>query len=160
MKYLQVEDFSCRPLLDNTFDHFFSFACFCHISPHGTGEYLRNLWPKLKSGCHGFLMVADYDKHNRSIDDLKQRLRLSRYFQRRLCLYLPIVLAAKLVNLVDPRKLTHARNKNEDTQPYPGRWYHLGTKAACDLLESLGYQVVEPDVGVNHRDPAIHFRKP
>jgi Methyltransferase domain len=160
VNYLQVEDFSCRALPEDAFDYFFSFGCFCHISPAGTREYLQNLWSKLKSGCHGFIMVGDYDKHNRACGELEQRLHLSRYFQRRLCLYLPIVLASKLVKFADPRKLMAARNKNEDTQPRPGRWYHLGTKEACDMLESLGYRVVVPDVGVNHRDPVIHFLKP
>jgi len=39
VRYVQVEDFSCRSLPDNHFDYFFSFGCFCHISPAGTHEY-------------------------------------------------------------------------------------------------------------------------
>jgi hypothetical protein len=160
VKYIQVEDFSCRPLPDDRFDYFFSFGCFCHISPTGTHEYLQNLYPKLKSGCHGFLMVADYDKYNSAVKDFKDQLRLSRYFQRRLCIYLPAVLMARMANWVDPRKPTTPRSKDQGTQHYTGRWYHLGTKEACAMLESLGYRVVAPDVGVNHRDPVIHFMKP
>jgi phospholipid N-methyltransferase len=160
VKYVQVEDFSCRDLPDNRFDYFFSFGCFCHISPMGIQEYLKNLFPKLKSGCHGFIMVADYDKFNAAVAEFKKQLQLSRYFQRRLCIYLPVVLMARLANRIDPRKHLTVRDKNQGDQPYPGRWYHLGTKEACAMLESLGYRVVEADVGVNHRDPVIHFRKP
>lgn len=41
----------------------------------------------------------------------------------------------------------------------PGRWYHAGVEKTCLMLESLSYRVIEPDVGLCHRDPIIHFTK-
>jgi hypothetical protein len=160
VKYIQVEDFSCRALPDNRFDYFFSFGCFCHISPQGIHAYLQNMYPKLKSGAHGFLMVADYDKYNVAVDEFKKHLQPSRYLSRRLCIHIPAVIMARIANWFDPRKVTFPRSKNQGPEPSPGRWYHLGTKEACAMLESVGYRVVEPDMGVNHRDPVIHFVKP
>ena len=157
--YLQVDDFSCSALPDNRFDYFFSFGCFCHISPAGTHAYLKNMFPKLKSGAHGFLMVADYDKANAAVDEFKRRMQPSRYLTRQLCIHIPAVLMARMANWFDPRKLTAHRSKNEGGEPAPGRWYHLGTKEACAMLESLGYLIIEPDMQVNFRDPVIHFLK-
>jgi hypothetical protein len=48
----------------------------------------------------------------------------------------------------------------EDSEPAPGRWFNAGIKRTCAMLEGVGYEVVEPDVGTNVRDPIIHFRKP
>jgi hypothetical protein len=48
---------------------------------------------------------------------------------------------------------------NEDQLPRPGRWYHMGTDAACELLQGLGMEILERDMGINVRDPLIHFRK-
>ena len=67
---------------------------------------------------------------------------------------------ARMANWLDPRKQTVPRSKNQGAEHYTGRWYHLGTREACAMLESLGYSVVEPDVCVTHRDPVIHFMKP
>ena len=52
------------------------------------------------------------------------------------------------------------RDLDEDDEPRSGRWFHLGTEAACAMLERHGFEVIDPDVGVVHRDPVIHFRKP
>jgi hypothetical protein len=51
-------------------------------------------------------------------------------------------------------------NKNEDLLPCPGRWYHTGTLQGCEILRSAGYRILDCDVGVNPRDPIIHFQKP
>jgi len=159
VKYFQVEDFSCRALPENHFDYFFSFGCFCHISPQGVHAYLQNILPKLKSGAHGFLMVADYDKHNVAVSEFRKHLQPSRYLTRLRSIYIPTVIMARICNWFDPRKVTLYRDKNQSDEPHPGRWYHLGTKEERAMLKSLGYEVIEEDMGVNHRDPVIHFRK-
>ena len=64
VEYIQVKDFSCDQLPDNFFNYVFSFGCLCHISFDGIAEYATNLFPKLKSGCNCFWMIADYDKAN------------------------------------------------------------------------------------------------
>ena len=52
VKYIQVEDFSCKDLPENYFDYMFSFGCLCHVSFEGTTEYAKNLFDKLKSGAN------------------------------------------------------------------------------------------------------------
>ncbi|MGH7334128.1 MAG: hypothetical protein ACREKS_15570, partial [Candidatus Rokuibacteriota bacterium] len=51
------------------------------------------------------------------------------------------------------------KDKNEDSGPRPGRWFHAGTDRTVKMLAKVGYTIVERDVGLVHRDPIIHFRK-
>ena len=148
IRHVQVADLSCSLLPDEHFDYFFSFGCFCHLSPLAVREYMTNLVGKLKPGAHGFLMLADYEKFNAA--QLAHGQSLTRLVPpalqeeaRRLCARLPVFLY----------------DVNEDQVPRPGRWYHMGTDAACDLLQGLGMEIVERDMGINVRDPLIHFRK-
>lgn len=163
-RYFTVSDFSCGMLPEDHFDYFFSFGTFCHIPPVGTEEYLRSLFPKLRSGAHGFLLIADYDKHNRALGSRELWLR-------RLIISDPRRALGSTWNWLADRALARKyrpayagdyqpRRKDEPDTPQPGRWYHLGTTAGCRLLERHGYEVVSPDVGTLHRDPIIHFRKP
>lgn len=159
VKYFQVNDFSCSMLPDDKFDYFFSYGCFCHISPLGVNEYLKNMYPKLKSGAHGFLMISDYDKLNKAIGDV-QKLTIERAFEG--LRFLPV---RWTLNLLKSLKLVKPlgwgkRNKDEDMNPVSGRWYHLGINEACELLISHGYKVLDPDMEVNQRDPMVHFFKP
>lgn len=160
VKYFQVSDFKCSMLPDNKFDFFFSFGCFCHISPAGVYEYFYNVFPKLKSGAHAFVLIADYDKCNNLLKDY-HKYSFERIFDWKP--YLPIKLLVRLIvkvlNIFYPL-IFPKYNKAEEMTPAPGRWYHLGTKEACDMLESIGYKVIDPDVGTIHRDPVIHFIKP
>jgi len=50
-------------------------------------------------------------------------------------------------------------NKEEDLTPSPGRWYHLGTDWFVSTIESLGFEVLDRDIGCNLRDPVVHFRR-
>ena len=158
VQYFQVDDFSCSMLPDNHFDYFFTFGTLCHISFDGISEYMKNLYPKLKSGAHCFAMVADYEKFNRAIDN-KENLNI--------------------INVLKPKnkikrwlwslqwKVTKKYGvppkydlENEDDTPRPGRWYHAGVERTCRMLEEHGYQVLDSDVGAVPRDPIIHFVKP
>lgn len=161
IRYLQVNDFSCKKLPDNYFDFLFSFGTFCHISWEGQCQYYKNLYVKMKRGATAMIMFADFDKYNTAVKISKQlRVRrihgnivksslgdvifyIRRYFRNKLY-------GKKDINLLD---------KN-DTSSIPGRWYHAGISETCKVLESLGWKVINPDINISHRDPIIHFRKP
>jgi len=128
VEYHTVTDFSCSALPDNSINYVFSFGVFCHISYSGISEYLKNLRPKLAPGANCFIMFADADKY------------------RGLCGNNGFVCE------MDGRAYA-----SYDGDPSPGRWYWVGTERFCDLLRSLGYEVVAPDVNVYPRDPICHF---
>jgi hypothetical protein len=163
--YHQVTDFSCSALPDDHFTYFFSFGTFCHIPFAGIAEYARNLWPKLKSGSHGFLMIADYDKYNHAVshfqpysawrvcDLLQPKKRWKSAFWRRAVPYFQKSALKHQANF-------RMRTPDSDDASSPGRWYHAGVERTCGLLSEIGYDVLDRDVGVLHRDPVIHFLKP
>ena len=61
-------------------------------------------------------MVADYDKFNVAVGNFKDRMRLSRYFSRRECIYLPAVLIARLANC--PKGVVEVREERTDPLYY------------------------------------------
>lgn len=154
VKYFQVEDFSCSMLPEDHFNYFFSFGALCHVSFTGITKYLTNLYPKLKIGAECFIMIADYDKYNACLDN-KDKLTIYRH----LPFHKLIILNWKLYKMMFRSMLDLRRSYPESQRPAPGRWYHAGIKQTCELLTSLGYLVVSEDIGVNQRDPVIHFRR-
>jgi Methyltransferase domain len=64
--YVQVTDFNCEGVPDNSIDYFFSFGCFCHISRAGTKDYFANIYSKMTSGADGYVMISDYEKRDRA----------------------------------------------------------------------------------------------
>jgi hypothetical protein len=165
VRYHQVSDFSCSDLPDNHFTYFFSFGVFCHIPFWGVTEYLRNLFPKLRSGCDAFLMVADYAKNNDAVshyepisawrvcDLIRPKKPLKAAFWQRAVAYFQETALAHQDNF-------RLRPPDANDMPRPARWYDAGTDRTCALLADLGYHVIDRDVGVLHRDPVIYFRKP
>jgi hypothetical protein len=151
VKYFQVNDFRCEMLPDNGIDYLFSFGCFCHVSFAGITEYMKSLRSKLRSGAHGFILVADYEKFNRTMDNF-ERFSILRPFPW------PVRMLAAAYRRLKPHPFTRLPLDGDD-RPSPGRWYNAGTERTCEMLEQLGYTVVEPDMQVNHRDPVIHFVK-
>lgn len=152
--YHQVEDFTCSTLPDDYFSYLFSFGCFCHLPFDGAAEYMRNLYAKLRAGSHGFILISDYHKYNRAIENWSA-LTIGRALSTRRDLP-----ARKTWSLLGSnRKRPQLKDPREGTQPRPGRWYNIGTDRFCRLLEQIGYKVVDRDVGVNHRDPVVHFAK-
>lgn len=152
VKYFQVLDFACRELPDDHFNFMFSHGCLCHVSFDGITEYAQNIFPKMKSGAECFWMVADYEKFNaananRSIWDALARTVPAHGK--------PLI--AQLKQMTE--KVSHIPPDPDDL-PAPGRWFDAGTKRTCGMLESVGYKIMDPDVGTNLRDPIIHFRKP
>jgi len=149
VRYIQVSDFSCSDLPDSHFDYLFSFGVFCHIVKEGQFAYYRNLWPKLKPGANCFVMFGDFDKGALAFKHLS-RFRISR-----------LTLRAFLSGLRRERwQRKHNWHEKENRPPVSGQWYHVSTAETADCLRSLGYEVVSPDIGINLRDPVVHFRKP
>jgi hypothetical protein len=157
VRYFQVEDFSCDMLPENHFDYFFSYDVFCHISFAGTTEYMRNLRAKLKPGAHCFVMVADFDKYNRAIDEFEKysiyselfpRAKWARPFRR------------LLEKAVRKSHCFERQIKSDGIAGTPGGWCHAGTDRTCAMLQDLGYRIIDRDLGVSPRDPVIHFTWP
>jgi hypothetical protein len=154
IRYIQVSDFSCRDLPENYFDFIFSFGTFCHISWEGQCAYYRNLYPKAKAGATAMVMIADFDKYNAAYRNVN-KLRTVRIGWQGL------LRSARFNARVVQRRLTGKLEQDKsDTTIAPGKWYHAGVERTCRFLTSIGWEVVNPDVGLIPRDPVIHFRKP
>ena len=185
LHYFQVHDFECRDLPYDHFDYLFSFGALCHVSPDGIRAYARNLFPRLKSGAHAFLMIGDYDKANlmrANSDqyDVVSRLvraktvralngvdkRIARPLGMRAFLWgrLPVRWRLGVERALGSRPLTRTRlrykDKNEDLMPRAGRWFHSGVEETAQMFAECGYTVIAKDVGLVHRDPILHLQKP
>lgn len=158
VKYFQVKDFECEMLPDNYFNYMFSFGCLCHVSFEGIAKYAVKIYPKLKRDSNCFWMVADYDKFDRAVSN---QTNLSVYntcvaLMPKSRRYLP--LKWLLLYFMERQKLQFIE-ADENTEPKSGRWYHAGIERTCSMLQEVGYQVVDSDVGTCLRDPIIHFIK-
>lgn len=158
INYFVATDFSLGMVEDNSIDYFFSFGCMCHISPDMVEEYIRNLSDKMCDGANGFMMIADYEKANMAIDNVRNlsslRVLQSVAFNGRR--YIPL---KKLASAIRPQMTAHLRFRklDEDMIPRPGRWYHMGLARALDALTRNGFLVINPDIDAVKRDPVIHF---
>ena len=162
LDYHQVEDFTLSMIANGTIDYVFSYDVLCHVSFAGISEYARSLYRVMKPGAHGFVMVADYRKFNAFVDTLGQRSALNVMLRPwRLGRIRPF--GAWLVRryaIREAHRLSlHRMSLHEDDQPSPGRWYDAGTDATCDLLRSVGFTVLDEDMGVDPRSPLIHFQR-
>ena len=50
--------------------------------------------------------------------------------------------------------------KIDDFDQEQGKWHDAGQDRTCEMLEKIGYKIIEKDVGTIPRDPIIHFIKP
>ena len=155
VKYVQVEDFSCRDLPENYFDYMFSFGCLCHVSFEGTTEYAKNLFDKLKSGAECFWLVADQEKYQKfiaspSVYNIREQSapRGKKYAFLR------------LVQKFFPDASEKHFGEYDPFQAGEGRWYHAGKTRTAEMLTSFGYEILDEDVGTIPRDVIVHFRKP
>jgi phospholipid N-methyltransferase len=153
--YHKVTDLSCSVVPDNHFTFFFTFGCFCHLPSAAVVEYMTNVRLKLRPGSHGFMMVADFRKYNHAVENL------SRYADTRAChvrRFAPIRWLWEIMwRTAWPYNLRPMPIGDSEAS---GAWHDFGTDEACKMLEELGYRIVDPDCGVNHRDPVIHFVRP
>lgn len=152
--YLQVSDFLCEALPADHFDFVFSFGVFCHITPEGQRAYFRNLFPKAKRGAQAMIMISDFDKFNAAVRNLN-RVRTIRPTPEGLAQSAKFNAGVALSRLRGRLEQDRA-----DTSLAPGKFHHAGVAETCRFLESVGWEVVNPDVGLVPRDPILHFRKP
>jgi hypothetical protein len=155
LRYFQVEDFSCSMLPDNHFDYLFSFGCLCHVSFDGITAYAANLRTKLKPGAHGFWMVGDSEKFNAAHRDAQPAGLWENVIpnRRRYALLKKLFLRIERWHRRAPIKISASQ------KPRPGRWYDAGAQRTADMLASLGYRVLDVDVGSCLRDPIVHFQR-
>jgi phospholipid N-methyltransferase len=167
VQYFKVDDFTCNCVPDEHFNYFFSFGCFCHISPAGSREYFKNLHRKLISGSHGFVMIADFEKRSKAAADIE---RLSGF---RVCdkkRYWPARFLWRLIYSLHPSDAVKAgvrpvdredRIELEEANPEraAGRFQYLGIERGCQMLRDAGFEIADPDVGTIHRDAIVHFIK-
>ena len=155
VKYFQVEDFECKELPENYFNYMFSFGCLCHVSFEGISEYAANIFGKLQSNTPCFWMIADKQKYSRFIEQADN-------------FDIWNALAPKRKNLAPLKyifkqfsKISRPDYMNTDEfEENKGHWYDAGTERTCEMLEKIGYKIIEPDIGLLPRDPMIHFIKP
>jgi hypothetical protein len=156
VRYVQVRDFTLSDLPDDRFTYSFSFGALCHVSFDGIAAYAASAFGKLRSGAHCFWMVGDYAKFNAAVAAVDRLSPWHRMVRRPR--YAPA--RALLALLGRPDHPPHPVPPDTDEEPVAGRWYDAGTDRTCTMLEQVGYRVVDPDTGVNHRDPVIHFVRP
>jgi SAM-dependent methyltransferase len=162
VRYHQVEDFTLSMVPDKTVDYVFSYDALCHVSFAGISEYARSLHRVMKEGAHGFVMVADYRKYNEFVDGLGSDNALAALLPKH---RYPMVrrLGARLIRQYSRwdahRRGIHHLNQSEDDAPSPGRWYHAGAAETSSLLRSIGFMVLDEDMGVDPRSPVIHFQR-
>jgi hypothetical protein len=157
--YVKVEDFTASMLPDDAIDYVFSFDTLCHVTFDGIEAYARHLLPKLRDGAHLFWMVADFDKYRAFIDDRHRRsvawpfVRLfgNRAYRR---------LLERQAREIDDREAAKYRDFLALPEgPEGSWWYDAGADRTCEMLEAVGYQVVDRDVGADPRSPIVHFVK-
>lgn len=165
VEYLTVDDCSMEGVPDESGDYFFSFGVFCHLAQDDVRLYLASLFKKLKRGAHGFLLIGDFDKYNRLCSEQNRYSvlrRLERIPQRR---FLPLRWGYRAINFcsepfVKLQPIDKNRSDNFCTPEGLGAWHHFPLDALCSHLSHTGFEVLDPDVGANPRDPIVHFLKP
>jgi len=170
VRYLEVSDFSCADLPAEHFDFLFSFGTFCHIPVEGQQQYLRNLLGKMRKGATAAIMIADFDKYNEAV---RRYGNSSVAFRRypagltrgrklldagRALLEIAYLLTGRRPPgvLFDPMGL---RDKAAIDRGQ-GAWFHAGVDETCRFAQSVGWEVVNPDVGLCVRDPLVLLRRP
>ncbi len=162
VNYIQATDFSLSQVPDRVVDYFFSFRVFCHLKPEMCEDYVSSLAKKMRSGAHGFLMIADYDKYNRCLDHADE-VSIKRFVNSRK-IWLPAKIGYLLSWKLFPSRADLRRvSKDEDIdsvrdETTPG-WYHWGVSRACQAITEAGFKIIERDMEVVPRDPIVHFVK-
>lgn len=143
-------------LPDDAFNYMFSFGCLCHMPFECVSEYARNLYPKLRSGSNCFWMIADYEKFNKSIDNIS----VNSIYRRLLDSTTRFSFLNPILSLISLRQMPCKILPDINLDPSPMRWFNSGVPQVVGMLESVGYAVIDRDVGTCLRDPIIHFVKP
>jgi len=155
VKYFQVEDFECRQLPENYFNYMFSFGCLCHVSFKGITEYATNIFDKLQPNTPCFWMIADKRKYNNFIEHSKE-FNIWDALSPKRRKFAPLKYIFNAFS-----KLARPTYMDLDVfEEGQGHWHDAGVDRTCEMLEKIGYKIVEPDIGLIARDPMIHFIKP
>jgi len=157
--YIKVDDFLMKEIPLETIDFTFSYDSLCHVSFASITEYASSLFPRMRLGGNGIWMVADYHKYNFFLENQQRFSALNFLLPRRCYPMVRRALQTIIVKFNTIRYRLRTLDINEDSVPRPGRWYHAGTKRTCEMLESVGFTIVDPDMGFDFRSPIIHFRK-
>lgn len=155
VKYFQVADFSCRELPENYFNYMFSFGCLCHVSFDGITEYATNIFGKLQTGANCFWIIADKQKYGKFIGNAETFNIWTGLSPKRRHLAPLKYLFKTFSKTMQPFSL-----KSTDFGDSQGHWYDAGAVQTCEMLEEIGYRIIEKDVDLFPRDPMIHFIKP
>jgi SAM-dependent methyltransferase len=155
VKHIVAQDFSLDGVPDNSIDLFFSFGCFCHLKPEMCISYINALARKMRANANGFLMIADYDKFNACVSDVSGRSIFRAFTHRR---FAAVRAAFRLsLKLFRDKFVQRPLDKFEPDSTEAGAWFHFGAERACEALRNAGFRIIEADMGINHRDPVIHF---
>ena len=155
VKYFQVKDFECKDLPENYFNYMFSFGCLCHVSFEGMTEYAANIFDKMQSGANCFWMFADKKKYNDFVENVERFNIWDGLSPQRKNLAPFKFVFKKFSKILQPSFM-----KTDDFGDNQGHWYDAGTERTCEMLEKIGYRIIDSDVGTIPRDPIIHFVKP
>jgi hypothetical protein len=155
VKYFQVNDFDCRELPEEHFNYMFSFGCLCHVSFDGISEYAKNIFPKLVSGANCFWLIADKEKYKRLVDQ-EERFDIWQGLAPKRRKLMPVRKIFETISFLSKP----AFRKHDDFAEGKGRWHDAGLGRTCEMLETVGYKIVDRDVGTIPRDPIIHFIRP
>jgi hypothetical protein len=162
--YIVANDLSLCGIPDDSTDFFFSFGVFCHLKPEMCEEYLVSIHRKLKRGSRGFLMIADFDKYEQCLANAA-RLSIGRFLvEQTRKVWMPARLGYLLAWKFFRRKMdleTVSKSSDQNLWTSDGNlgWYHWGVERACQAMVRAGFEVIELDIEVCHRDPVIHFMK-
>lgn len=153
--HLVTDNFRLDEIADASIDHFFSFGVFCHLKPEMSIAYFDALARKMKPDANGFVLIGDFEKFNACHADYKSNSIWKGLAGTRHAL---IRKAIGLSVWLWPNKLA-PRFVDDPSASQPGAWFHFGVTDAVRALETAGFEVIESDMGINQRDPIIHFRK-
>jgi len=163
VEYQVTDGFDLNGVLDSSVDFVFSFGVFCHLMPEMCECYLRAVQRVLKSHGHAMILIADYDKYNRCIDNADNTSIWRIFSGRRRKGWIPTKWSYRLTCLLFREKLDIERVQKDrasliDSAGHGG-WFHWGIESAVKAAEHCGLTVVEQDVGALARDPIIHLIK-
>jgi len=152
LDYFQVSDFECNMLPQGQIDFMFSFGCLCHVSFDGITRYAERIYPKLRSGSNCFWMICDAGKYNSAYAQFDIWDAVARL--------VPVEARPVVAKLKEMSSTVHRIPPGQTEPLAPGQFYVAGVDRTCKMLQSFGYEIIDPDVGTNLRDPIIHFRRP
>lgn len=158
VSYAQVNDFTCAMLPEGVIDYVFSYDALCHVPFEGLEAYAGSLFTKLKPGAQCFWMVADYAKYRRFIDE---RGSVAPTLEKEIGRRWLRGLVSRVARRVEDRQLERFRSHIDAPEgPEGSWWYDAGTARTVEMLEGVGYRVVEADVEADPRSPIVHFVRP